>query len=78
MDGFNFTTNRKIRCCFECKDRKLHCHSTCERYLKEKEEYSKEVRNVLSEKSKERIARDTKREGIKRMKDKNVRKPFKN
>lgn len=78
MEGFNFTTNKKIHCCYQCKDRKLHCHSICEKYLKEKEEYSKEVKNVLNEKTKEIQVRNAKMEGIKRMKDRNVRKPFKN
>lgn len=28
-----------IRCCMKCTDRTVGCHSTCERYLKEKAEW---------------------------------------
>lgn len=30
--------------CYHCKDRKLGCHSNCERYLKEKEENDKRLK----------------------------------
>lgn len=30
-----------IKCCFKCTERSLGCHSTCERYLKEKENIHK-------------------------------------
>lgn len=33
---------RTVSCCHNCPDRILHCHSTCEKYKAEKEEYLKE------------------------------------
>jgi len=30
-----------ITCCKGCKDRQVGCHSTCERYIREKNEYNK-------------------------------------
>lgn len=30
-----------IRCCKDCEDRQLHCHSTCERYIQEKREHDR-------------------------------------
>ena len=26
----------KIKCCMDCKERKLFCHSTCEKYIEAK------------------------------------------
>lgn len=31
----------QIRCCFECKKRKLGCHGECEKYKAEKEALKK-------------------------------------
>lgn len=28
----------RYHCCYNCKNRKIGCHSTCKMYLKEKEE----------------------------------------
>ena len=28
--------NTVIKCCYNCKDRKVSCHTTCERYLDER------------------------------------------
>lgn len=28
-----------VRSCYKCEDRFVGCHSTCDRYLKEKQEY---------------------------------------
>lgn len=33
---------KQITVCKDCKDRVLGCHSTCERYIKDKERYLKE------------------------------------
>lgn len=30
-----------ITCCFGCSERVLGCHSTCQKYIKEKEEHRK-------------------------------------
>lgn len=30
-----------IMCCKDCKERQVGCHSTCERYIREKNEYNK-------------------------------------
>ena len=30
-----------ITCCFGCSERVLGCHSTCQKYIQEKEEYRK-------------------------------------
>lgn len=39
-----------IRCCYNCLDRSIGCHSKCERYLKEKEKMHKEYENRMREK----------------------------
>lgn len=31
-----------IRCCKDCQDRCLHCHSICEKYIAEKKEHDKQ------------------------------------
>lgn len=31
-----------IRCCKDCQDRQVGCHSTCERYIAEKAQYDKD------------------------------------
>lgn len=30
-----------ITCCMDCSERVLGCHSTCQKYIQEKEEYKK-------------------------------------
>ena len=38
-----------ITCCIDCRppDRRLGCHSTCEKYLKEKEDHLKYLEMVV-------------------------------
>lgn len=33
-----FDLGNTIHCCKDCTDRKVGCHTTCERYIKEREE----------------------------------------
>lgn len=39
----------KIRCCLGCADRKLFCHSNCEKYINEKA-LNDATRTLISEK----------------------------
>ena len=38
---------RTNSCCYECPDRKLHCHSDCEKHLKEQKEYQEAKAEVM-------------------------------
>jgi hypothetical protein len=40
---------RTVSCCKDCPDRVLHCHSTCERYILEQEEYQKKKAEVMKQ-----------------------------
>jgi len=43
-----------IRCCLNCPDRTVSCHSTCERYRKEREAWEKrkeEIKRVKEQKN---------------------------
>ena len=48
----------KKRVCYQCKDRKMGCRSTCERYKAEDEEYQKELTQIKKQKEIERIYND--------------------
>ncbi len=45
----------KLTCCKNCTDRKLFCHSTCERYVKEKALHEANRLMVASARNKERL-----------------------
>lgn len=34
--------NCKINCCYQCQDRVVGCHSTCEKYKEQKKAWDKE------------------------------------
>lgn len=40
-----------MKCCFNCEDRQVGCHSECERYLKAKAERDEEREKRRSEKN---------------------------
>lgn len=43
-----------IRCFYQCPDRVLHCHETCEKYKAEKEEYLKAKSEVKKQHNKDK------------------------
>ena len=49
---FNIRSNNNP--CFECKDRVVNCHSTCEKYLKWKQEYEQLKKNYHKQVNKKR------------------------
>jgi hypothetical protein len=58
----------QIYSCKDCTERVVGCHSTCEKYLKEKAEYAEENKKIYKEHYKENIMADVKKKGIHRMK----------
>lgn len=40
-----------IKCCKDCQDRFLHCHNTCTKYLNEKMNHDKLMRDIRRQKS---------------------------
>ena len=34
--------NTKVNCCYNCEKRVMHCHSTCETYIKQSKEQKEE------------------------------------
>lgn len=47
-------SKKRISCCYHCEDRTAECHSTCERYKKEKAERAEEYEKFLVEARKDR------------------------
>lgn len=60
--------NTKYDDCYHCEERTVGCHSTCEKYLKAKEEYDEIKKKVLEEKQKCREMRGVVSEAKHRMK----------
>ena len=56
-----------IRCCYGCEDRKVGCHSECERYINEKKIYDEKRELVQAEKNAKMLAYKASVEGIQRM-----------
>lgn len=44
-----------IKCCKGCQDRKENCHSTCEKYLKEREEGCEEKEKLWEKRRSQQI-----------------------
>lgn len=44
-----------IKCCKGCQDRKENCHSTCEKYLKEREEDCEEKEKLWEKRRSQQI-----------------------
>lgn len=59
---------RTISCCYECPDRKLHCHSTCEKYITEQKEYQEVKEAVMKQHGMQLEIEKTMRQGNERMK----------
>ena len=59
----------KIRCCYGCEERKVGCHSTCERYLKEKEELDSIREEKYKRQERSNLIWDTYLQGLKNMKN---------
>ena len=65
---------RKVSCCYNCPDRKLHCHSESEKYKTECEQYYKEKAEVVKQHNMDAAITNTMIEGGRRMKEKKRRK----
>lgn len=59
---------RTISCCYECPDRKLHCHSECERYITEQEEYLNAKMEVMKQHNMDRAITNAMVENKRRVK----------
>lgn len=58
-----------IRCCYGCKEREVGCHSTCERYLAEKEKLDAEREQKHKRQEERNMIWDTYIQGIRNMKN---------
>lgn len=56
--------------CYNCKDRKLHCHSICEKYKVYEEEHAEYRRQLEEHRKKTYSSKQYVAESIKRMKKK--------
>lgn len=56
------------KCCLNCEERHIGCHSTCKKYIKSIEDYRKEKDKEVKEKIKEANIYKTRNNGIVRMK----------
>lgn len=56
--------NEKIKCCKDCAERKVGCHSSCEAYQKEKAAYEAYCRDIKKKKRDENNIRGFKVEQI--------------
>ena len=63
-----------IRCCYKCEERKVGCHSTCEKYLAERKVLDEEMEERKKRSVKRDIIWDTYLNGLKNMK--NVRNKY--
>lgn len=57
---------RTISCCYDCPDRILHCHSTCEKYLTEQKEYQEAKDAVMKQHGMDFVADKAIRQGNER------------
>ena len=46
-----------IWCCRECKERQMGCHSTCEKYLKQREEWEQVKDKIKTDNASVRASR---------------------
>ena len=42
-------SNKKISCCYQCSDREVGCHGTCDEYQKERSERDEEYKKWLAD-----------------------------
>ena len=57
-----------ISSCYQCKDRQIGCHSSCERYLEEKKIHDAKQKEITKRKAESSALRTDVINGIKRMK----------
>lgn len=58
-----------FECCVDCAERHVGCHSTCERYISDKENYDKKRNKIKDQKKRESIVTGYAVDSVKRMKD---------
>lgn len=46
-----YNTGHSITCCYQCPNRHPCCHSSCEKYIKEKAEYDAKVSELKKQKN---------------------------
>lgn len=56
----------RISCCYQCEDRHMACHDSCEKYLNEKSEYLAEQEIIKKSKTDEYQIRSFKLDAMKR------------
>lgn len=57
---------RTVSCCKDCPDRVLHCRSTCEKYISEREEYLTKKAEVMKQHGMQMEVEKTLRQGNER------------
>ena len=59
----------KIKCCYECTERALGCHATCEKYIAERKALDEEKQEKRNRQEKRNMIWETYLRGLKNMKN---------
>lgn len=60
----------KIKCCIDCADRKLFCHSSCDKYIKQKALNDANRLMIAETRNKERLYNSFRAERVRKTKKK--------